>query len=443
MADLLSCYLKWIGTSWKWLKSGIEMPLNLLTKKIRLPHHIFEVTTFDPDQEVEPSSVGMTGEGVAAIWRAVEDLYRTGLFPGIAFCLRRHGKILLNRSIGHARGNGPGERDMPAELLTPETPVCIFSCSKAVTAMLVHLLSERCYLGLLDPVSHYLPEFGQNGKKDITIFQLLCHQAGIHRLPLRDVKELKELIFNPRETVRRLCAAKADRPGYHTAYHAFTAGMIIGEIVHRITGRDCREFLAENIQRPMGLTYFNYGIESRHADKAAKNYITGIPVMFPWTLLEKRILGVTLDQTIEISNDPRFQEVILPAGNMFATADECTRFFQLLLDDGVTDSVRIFNPLTIQRATKAFGKVEIDRTFFMPIRYSAGMMLGDSPFGIFGPNTREAFGHFGITNNACWADPKRAISVAILTTGKALLGLHLPKLMRLFMQISKHCSPYS
>lgn len=441
MDDLLSLYFKGITTPWKWLKNGIELPLNLLTRDIQLPENILDATTFDPKEEVPPLSVGMTTKGVSVIWAAVEDLYRTGLYPAISFCLRRHGKIVLKRAIGHSKGNGPDEKDEQAELITPETPVCIFSCTKAVTAMLVHLLSERRALSLLDPVSYYIPEFRQNGKKDITIFQVLCHQAGISKLSTMDAEELEEILFDPREIIRRLCAAKADRPGYHTGYHAVTAGFIIGEIVQRVTCQNCREFLEENIQKPMGFTYFNYGMKSEFADKAARNYVTGPPVIFPLTLYEKRILGISLEQTVEISNDPRFQDIILPAGNMYATADECTRFFQLLLNGGETEDVRIFDPLTIRRATQGLGKVEIDRNLFTPIRYSAGMMLGDSPFGIYGPRTEKAFGHLGATNNFCWADPERDISVAILTTGKPLLGCHILQLMRLLTQISRHCYP--
>ncbi len=443
MADLLNWYLKGITTPWKLMKYGIELPFNLITKDIQLPDNLSDVTTFDPEEEEAPFSVGMTTKGVAAIWSAVEDLYQTGLYPAISFCLRRYGKIILKRSIGHSKGNGPGDKGDEAELITPETPVCIFSSTKAVTAMLVHLLSERRALSLLDPVSYYIPEFSQKGKKDITIFQVLCHQAGISRMPSLDEEEYSEIIFHPKETIRRICAARADRPGYHTGYHAVTAGFVIGEIVERVTGQDCREFLRENIQEPLKLKYFNYGLKPECAGKAALNYVTGLPSVYPWSLCEKRILGFPLDKTIELSNQRRFQEMILPAGNIYATADECTRFFQMMLDGGSTEDVEIFKPLTIRRATQGLGKVEIDRNLFVPIRYSAGMMLGDSPFGAYGPDTSQAFGHLGATNNFCWADPERNISVALLTTGKPLIGKHILAIARLLTRISRQCSPLS
>ena len=62
-------------------------------------------------------------------------------------------------NIGFARGNGPGDEEAESVALTPETPICLFSSSKAFAAMLVHLLSERKLVSLLDPVSY---EFGLN-----------------------------------------------------------------------------------------------------------------------------------------------------------------------------------------------------------------------------------------------------------------------------------------
>jgi CubicO group peptidase (beta-lactamase class C family) len=87
------------------------------------------------------------------------------------------------------------------------------------------------------------------------------------------------------------------------------------------------------------------------------------------------------------------------------------------------------------------GKPEVDRSLLVPLRYSAGMMLGDSPVGMFGPNTSQAFGHLGFANIFVWADFERDMSVALLTTGKLVVGPHLPALWMLLTAISRHCPP--
>ena len=187
------------------------MPLRLVPAPLRrrvldsaeVPSDLGSVTTIAADEEHSPSSVGMTRDGVEAIWRATERLYATGMHPGISLVLRRHGKIVLKRAIGHARGNGPGDAGATPVPMTPDTPVCIFSASKAMAAMPVHLLSQHKELSLLDPVSHYLPEFGQNGKRDITIYQLLCHKAGIPTIPTEGL-DVAELLLDSDETLRRI-----------------------------------------------------------------------------------------------------------------------------------------------------------------------------------------------------------------------------------------------
>ena len=422
----------------------ITGPFEWLMKSIEVPENLEAITTLASDEETPPVSVGMTSKGVAEIWGAVEKLYRTGLYPAISFCLRRHGKIVLKRTIGYRKGGGPGEADAEnKELIDPETPVCIFSCTKPVTAMLIHLLSERRELSLLDPISYYIPEFGQNGKNNITIYQLLCHKAGIPKLPDVRAEELEEIIFDNDEMVRRLCSAPADSPGHHSGYHPVTAGFIIGEIVRRVTSMNCREFLEENILQPLKFKYFNYGLKSEHVDKAAQNYFTGFPLFFPWTLYEKRIIGFKLKTVVQAANDHRMFDAIIPAGNIYASADECSRYFQMLLNGGELDGIRIFKPLTIRRAIVKSGKPQIDTTLLIPVHYSAGMMLGGQRFGLFGPQTQRAYGHIGTTNNLIWADPERDISVALLTTGKPLLGLHYLPLFRLLGNISRNCQPMS
>src|SRR5438132_2755772 len=108
----------------------------------------------------------MTKAGVDRIWRAGVDLYRSGVHPALQLCVRRRGEVVLDRAIGHARGNGPQDPpDADAVLVTPETPFCVYSASKAVTAMVVHLLHERGVLSIEDPVAKHIPEFAAHGKE--------------------------------------------------------------------------------------------------------------------------------------------------------------------------------------------------------------------------------------------------------------------------------------
>ena len=407
-----------------------------------VPDDLAAVTAVSRDEECDPSRVDMTREGVDAIWRAVERVYATGMHPGISMVLRRHGRIVLKRAIGHARGNGPGDAGERPVPMTPDTPVCLFSASKAMAAMTVHLLSEQKALSLLDPVSHYVPAFGQNGKRDITIYQLLCHKAGIPTVPTRGL-DVPELLLDSRAILRLIYQTAPDRPGEHHAYHALTSGFVIADLVERVSGESFRAFFRRHVSEPMGLETLDFGARGRTLQRVARNYVTGFRFDAGADLYLKRAIGAPLRHAVEISNDPRYYRAVIPAGNGVGTADECSQFFQCLLDGGRHGRRRIFQPLTVRKAIAEVGKPEIDRSLMLPLRYSAGMMLGASPFGLYGPDTARAYGHLGFANIFGWADPERATSVALLTTGKLVIGLHAPWLVALLASLSRHCPKLS
>lgn len=414
--------------------------------RLRLPYlrspvtaDLADVTTRDP-REARADDAGLSTDAAERIWQRTEALYRTGMSPGIALCVRYRGRMILNRAIGHARGNGPDDTDADEKvLLTPDTPVCLFSASKAVTAMLVHWLAQEGKLNLLDPIAHYIPEFANHGKEKTTIQHLLSHRGGVPRIDTENVDPA--LLFDHDAVMELLCNARPVSPGgRRLAYHAITAGYILAELVERVEGRSVRDVLRDVIQKPMGMRYFNYGVDAADMDKVALNYFTGVPPMFPLDRYIKRVLGGDIQTATEVSNDPRWLQAVIPAGNIYATADEACRFFEMLRCQGTLDGVRIFDPLTVQRAVVEAGPgPELDRTLMVPMRYSMGMMLGSKPVGLMGPSTEQAFGHLGFVNVLCWADPERELSASLLTTGKPLVGSHFLPWFKVIWEIAGQC----
>jgi len=357
---------------------------------------------------------------VARIWRAVERLYRCGVHPAIQVCVRRRGQILLDRAIGHASGNGPQDPpDARKVLATPETPFNVFSLAKAVTSMILHLLDERNFLRIDDRVCDYIPEFGVHHKEWITIRHLLTHRAGIPNLR-SDITDLDRL-GEPEWIVRKLCDEQPlSRAGRQLAYHAISGGFILGEVVRRVTKKDIRTVLNEGVLRPLGFRWMNYGVRRRDLKAVATNYFTGLPPLPPVSLVLRRAFGVDYRAAIELSNDPRFLTSIVPSANLVATANELSRFFQLLLNKGELDGVCVFDPRTVQRATAEQSYLEMDFTLGLPLRYATGFMLGSHWLSLYGPDTDHAFGHLGLSNILGWADPEREVAAAIVTSGKPL-----------------------
>jgi len=405
---------------------------------VKVPKSVSTVTTAEPSQEVSPESVGMRANGAEAIWNSIEDIYRTGAHPGISISMRRRGKIILQRAIGHASGNSPhATADETKVLMRPETPVCYFSASKAVTALLMHMLREDKLINLHDPISFYAPEFGQRGKKNITIHQVLSHRSGVPGLPSGTPIETlwdNDLIW------KMLCEAEsASVNGDKLAYHALTGGYILERVVQQVTGGSIQDLLDDRIRKPMKMKYFRYGVEDRYTNLAAYNAPTGVKPFFPLSHLIKRALGGRLEELEDVTNSQQFKQAIIPAGNITGTAEEMGRFYQMMLNGGEWDGVRVCDPMTVKRLTQPYASVQFDRTLMLPMRYSAGLMLGGKPVGIWGKNTETAYGHIGLINKLCWADPARDISVSLLTTGVPIVANVYTSLARFVNAINKHC----
>ena len=394
---------------------GIPDPL----RRIHVAKDLGSVTDVGPEEPPEAGEV--TARQVEAIWSSVRDWYRSGVHPALQVCVRRHGAVILNRAIGHARGNGlndpKGAERVP---VTVQTPFCVYSASKAITAFVVHKLAERGQLNLDDPVAEYIPGYERNGKHAITIGQVLAHRAGVPNLPgsALDLDKLGDRQFLTDILVDAVPFAK---PGRYLAYHAVSGGFILGEIVHAVTGKDIREVLAEEFLDPLGFRWTNYGVAAADVGKVAHNYITGPPTAPPLSTMLSRALGVGLDKLVHLTNDPRFLTGIVPAANTVTTAYELSRFFEIMRCGGELDGIRVMETDTIRRALVERSHLEIDFSLAFPTRFSYGLMLGARVVCLYGRDTRCAFGHLGFTNILAWADPQRAISVAVLNNGKPIV----------------------
>lgn len=382
----------------------------------------------------------MTRENVERIWASVVKAYSSGAFPAIALCIRRHGEVVLDRAIGHARGAGPGDAPgTPMVVATPDTAFCAFSAAKGVTAMVIHMLEERGLLRVGDRVADYLPEFGINGKAEITIAQVLSHRGGVRTMP-KAALEL-DVMADERRVFELLCQATPEsKPGTRQAYHAFSAGFILGELVHRVTGEGIREFLAAEVVKPVGIDLLSYGVPAERLPTVATNYSGPRPPSRLMLRAERHALGMAGAETVALSNDARFLSLVAPAGNLVATANSLSQFYELLRCEGELDGVRVFEPATIRRALNERSRVEIDRGLGLPIRFSGGFWLGDAPFSPYGRDTRKAFGHPGFAVMPAWADPERAVSAALLTSGKTVAHRGIVDYLRVTNTISREIS---
>jgi CubicO group peptidase (beta-lactamase class C family) len=399
-----------------------------------IPDDLDAVTSIGP--ESDPGDAGTTRHTVSTVFDATRELYRTGLYPALQICVRRHGAVVLNRALGLASGGAPGSGEVDRVPVTTETPFRIYSASKAITAMVIHLLDDRGVLHIDDRVCDYLPEFRRPDKEQITLSHVLAHRAGIANVP-PGAMDL-DLLERPEEIIRLIADAPlVTRPGRRLAYHAVTGGFVLGEIVRRVVGQDIRQVLHKEITEPLGLRWTSYGVPALDVGRVAEDAVTGIRPGVGLAPLFRRALGVGFEEAVTMAADPRFLAGIAPAANGVSTAEELSAFYQCLLDEGELQGRTVFEPRTIHRATVEQSYWELDLTLGIPLRYGLGFMLGQQPVSLFGWDAPHAFGHLGFTNVFSWADPERDLAAAITTSGKPFLNAEVIRLLALILTITR------
>ena len=382
--------------------------------RIRVPSDLDAVTTIGPED-----AGGLDPAAIERIWEAARHWYRAGMQPAVQLCLRYNGTVVLNRAIGHAWGNGP---DDPADAdrvpVSTSTPFCVYSVAKAISTTVVHMLVERGAFSLDDRVCDYLPSYTGHGKERTTIRHVMTHSAGVPFAtgPRADVRRVNDSDY----TRARLSEFKPiHRPGLVHIYHGVTWGPLVREIVSAATGRNIREILATEILDPLGFRWTNYGVAEADVPLVAPSYVTGKPLPAPIAAALRTALGGTMTQIIPFSNTPVFLTSVVPSSSTVSTADELSRFAEILRRGGELDGVRVMRPDTLAAAVRPCRRLRPDvATGLAPIRWGTGFMLGSKRFGPFGTDADAAFGHTGLTNVAIWADPARGLAAGLISSGK-------------------------
>jgi len=289
------------------------------------------------------------------------------------------------------------------------------------------------------PVAHYLPRFAQCDKGRVTISEVLSHRSGFASLDLPKRDRNVSLLADPEAILDRIYAAPLKGHG-HIGYHALTGGFVLGALIEQVTGKSLRDYLDRSLRKPLGMTHFTYGLPERERAQVAINYVAGMRVRFPVSAMVRRALFVGIDKAVVASNESAFMDAVIPAGNLYATAEELSRFYQMLLDGGEYGGRSVLAAETVRRAVRPRNRLTVDRMIMVPMRYSEGFMLGARGFSLYGPHSTDAYGHLGFMNILGWAHPSRGTSVSLLTTGKAVLGRHLLPMMRLLSTLAARCA---
>ncbi|MGB5324556.1 MAG: serine hydrolase domain-containing protein, partial [Pseudomonadales bacterium] len=145
----------------------------------------------------------------------------------------------------------------PGNAFSADSLVNVFSSGKSLEAIAIASLVSKGLISYDARITQYWPEFGANGKDELTVAELMRHEAGLANF--HTAIDLEDLFTEniKRNAIGRIIEAHAQTydaaSGSKREYHALTRGWIVNEVFRRVDpeGRTIGEFLREEISGPL------------------------------------------------------------------------------------------------------------------------------------------------------------------------------------------------
>jgi CubicO group peptidase (beta-lactamase class C family) len=345
-----------------------------------------------------PSSLGLDPRPLERLGEIITRHLAEGRYPGAQIAVARRGQLALVRTFGDARLD-PVRVPAGDEILW-----LMYSNTKVITACAVWILAERGALRFTDRVADHVPGFEANGKGDITVIQLLTHQAGF---PNADVPRAA---WTDHDLLRRaVCEFTLEwTPGSRVFYHGRAAHWTAAVMIEALTKTDYRAFIRENVTEPLGLgSELFVGLPEAEQGRAADMH-------------EPSADGARQVRRAE-ENNAEFRRAGTPGGGGYATARAMAAFYQMLIQGGTLNGARILSPRTVEYVTRNFTDDRVDGYMGMPMHRGLGPHsrgLTHTIRGLGSLASPRTFGHGGVGSSYCWGDPDSGVSFAYLTNSR-------------------------
>ncbi|MFU8817232.1 MAG: serine hydrolase domain-containing protein [Pseudomonadales bacterium] len=347
---------------------------------------------------------GHLDPGFEPVAEAFLDGFREGRDVGAAVAVVVDGDLVVDLWHGHV--------DRRRETLWGEdTLVCMFSVTKAMTAICLLQAVDRGLLELDAPVSDYWPAFAAHGKSRITVRHLMTHQAGLvgfHQPVGRD------LLYDWERVVQALEGESPWwEPGTRHGYHARTFGFLLGEVLRLCSGKTAAAWFRDQVAAPLDLDFW-IGVRAHDLVRCAEMLPARMrPGQPPGSSASARAMmrdfnDLTTPTGAAFSNpamgpgymnSPAFRQAELPSMNGHGTARSVARMYDRL-DDILSRDV-----LQQATTTQSLGP---DAVLKSVTHFGLGLMLyhHDSPIGV----RAGSFGHAGAGGSMAFHDPYARVS---------------------------------
>jgi len=273
---------------------------------------------------------GWVKPGFERVRERFEQNFAEGLEVGASFAAAVEGDFVVDLWAGYEdkAATKPWRRD---------TLVNVFSTTKAMTAICLHMLADRGLVDFDAPVATYWPEFAQNGKSHIPVRQLVSHQGGLPSVTPKVAGD----VFYDWDRIVSLLAAEAPwwEPGTANGYHAMTFGYLAGEIIRRVSGLSVGTFFREEVAEPLNADFhigFGPALDQRVGEMIPAPVAGGLQM--PPDSLIARVLGNPPLQ-LDAANTREWRAAEIPAANGHANARSCARIMSALACGGETNGL--------------------------------------------------------------------------------------------------------
>jgi CubicO group peptidase (beta-lactamase class C family) len=298
-----------------------------------------------------------------------------------------------------------------------DTMVIVFSSTKGMSALALAVAHSRGLFEYDERVATYWPEFAANGKADVTVRQLLGHQAGLCAVDTRfDAKSLADLDH----VAAALAAQKpAWEPGDKHGYHAVSLGWYEGELIRRVDPkkRSLGRYFHDEIAAPLGIEFY-IGLPPKVAPRVARIkafhplelllHMHTLPPRFVLSMVDRSSLTSRAFNNPRLKNPagldrPEYLAVEMPASNGVGEARAIARAYSCFAEGGAELGITKETMQALTQPGKAPASGSHDHVLRVDTCFSVGM-LKPSAMSRFG-TSQTAFGTPGAGGSFGFADP--------------------------------------
>jgi len=346
---------------------------------------------------------GYCDERFISVKHAFEKNFELGLEVGASFAVSLNGELVVDiwGGFSDSAKTKPWEKD---------TIVNVFSTTKVITALCIHLLVDKGLIDVESPVAKYWPEFAQAGKENVLVKHLMSHSAG---LPGFNEKIPVKVLYDWDHIVGLLASQKPWwKPGTKIGYHMITFGYLLGELVRRVTSKSLGEFFRDEIAVPLNID-FHVGLLEKF-DSRTSNIILPEEVFAKWKivlakLFFKKAIKVYSNPNLENAdfNGRAWRSAEIPASNGHGNARSIAKIGSILARGGMYDKKKILSPSTIEKAIEPqiYGRDVI--MFYSPAKFGLGFGLLNDKL-LLGP---RSFYWSGAGGSICVMDLEKKLSI--------------------------------